>query len=549
MQGLMMDTQLLITSILRFAEKNSPSAEIVSVTHDHALFRYTYSEAFARSRKLANALVALGLDASSSDRVGTLAWNDHRHFELYYGVSCSGLVVHTINPRLFSEQIEYIINHAEDRVLFVDPAFLPILECFRHKLSTVEHIVVLSDREHMPESKLDDLLCYEELLAAQSDSFLWPSLDEKQACSLCYTSGTTGNPKGVLYSHRSTILHSYAIALPDAMNLAAVDCVMPLVPMFHVNSWGIPYSVPMTGGKLVLAGQGMADGEALFHLIETERVTASVGVPTIFLALLSWLELNDKKLTRLQRIVIGGAACPEKVISIMAEDHGVSVHHGWGMTEMSPMGVINTLKPGMDELPASEVMRLRLRQGRGLFGVEIKITNDAGKELPWDGHTFGALKVRGPWVCRDYYRSDPDASPTLDTDGWFNTGDIATIDSDGFMLITDRSKDVIKSGGEWISSIELENTAVNHPGVLEAAVIGVSHPKWSERPLLLVIKKADAELSKQDMLAWFEGKVASWWVPDAVEFVAELPHTATGKLQKRAVRELYADYVLPQTSE
>jgi fatty-acyl-CoA synthase len=319
--------------------------------------------------------------------------------------------------------------------------------------------------------------------------------------------------------------------------------------MFHVNAWGIPYSVPMTGGKLVLAGQGMADGEALFQLIETERVTASLGVPTIFLALLNWLELNDKNLTRLQRIVVGGAACPEKVISVMAEAHGVSVHHGWGMTEMSPMGVINTLKPSMDELPASEVMRLRLRQGRGLFGVEIKITDDEDKELPWDGHTFGALKVRGPWVCRDYYRSDPDASPTLDTDGWFNTGDIATIDADGFMLITDRSKDVIKSGGEWISSIELENTAVNHPGVLEAAVIGVSHPKWSERPLLLVIKKADAELSKRDMLAWFEGKVASWWVPDAVEFVTELPHTATGKLQKRALRELYVDYVLPHTPE
>jgi 3-(methylthio)propionyl---CoA ligase len=548
MQGLMMDTQLLITGILRFAEQNSPHTEIVSVTHDQPLFRYTYAEAFTRCRQLANALQALGLNPVDGDRVGTLAWNDHRHFELYYGVSCSGLVLHTINPRLFAEQIEYIINHAGDRVLFVDPVFLPLVEALYSRLRAVEHVVVLSDRAHMPASKVPDLLCYEELLAANDGDFVWPEVAEQQACAMCYTSGTTGMPKGVLYTHRSTVLHAYATALPDAMGLSAADCVMPLVPMFHVNAWGTPYSVPMTGGKLVLAGPEMANPEALYQLIETEAVTVSLGVPTIWLGLINWLELQAMRLTKLQRIVVGGAACPEKIIRSLQENHDVYVHHGWGMTEMSPIGAYNTLKPGMDSLPPAEKMQQQVRQGRGLFGVEMKITDDHGAALPWDGKTFGALKVRGPWVCSGYYRPEAGSDAEVDADGWFSTGDVATIDAEGFMLITDRSKDVIKSGGEWISSIALENTAVNHPAVQEAAVIGVAHPKWTERPLLLVVLKPGAELSTAEMLEWFSGKVASWWVPDAVEFVPELPHTATGKLQKRELRDRYAGYELPASN-
>ncbi|MDG1462683.1 MAG: long-chain-fatty-acid--CoA ligase [Gammaproteobacteria bacterium] len=549
MQGLMMDTQLLITSILHFAERNSPDTEIVSVTHDNPLFRYTYKDAFRRSRCLANVLKKLGLEYDTADaaRVGTLAWNDHRHFELYYGVSCSGFVLHTINPRLFPEQVDYIINHAEDELLFVDPEFIPLLEKIRHNLTTLRHIIVLSDKAHMPVTNLEGVLCYEELLAGQSDEFDWPELSEQQACALRYTSGTTGNPKGVLYNHRATLLHAYASALPDAMNLSMQDCVMPLVPMFHVNAWGTPYSVPMTGGKLVLAGRGMADGEALFRLIETEGVTVSLGVPTVWLALLNWLELEGKTLSCLQRILVGGAACPESVLTTMRDKHGVYMHHGWGMTEMSPLGVWNTLKPGMQSLPESELVAMQLRQGRSLFGVELKIVDDQANELPWDGQTFGALKVRGTWVCNAYYGGASGDIEALDDDGWFATGDVATINADGYMLITDRSKDVIKSGGEWISSIDLENTAVNHPDVLEAAVIAVTHPKWSERPLLLVVRRPDADLSKQEILDWFDGKVASWWIPDAVEFVDQLPHTATGKLQKRQLRDEYASYVLPDS--
>lgn len=540
LHGLMMDSPLLITSIMRFADRNHGSREVVSVTADNPQHRYTYSAAFSRSRQLANALQRLGIERG--DRLATLAWNDHRHFEIYYAVSCSGSVCHTINPRLFADQISYIISHAEDRLLFVDPAFVPLLEQLQGELSLVEAFVVLTDAAHMPSTSLANVICYEELLAAESDQFDWPELDENTASALCYTSGTTGNPKGVLYSHRATVLHSYGIALPDVMSLSACDCVMPLVPMFHVNAWGTPYVLPMIGAKLVLPGPRMADGETLHDLIESEGVNYSLGVPTVWLALLHYLEQEGKTVSRLQRICVGGAACPASIIDEFREKHAVLVQHAWGMTEMSPVGVYNapTAATVALERPAQDA--LQLKQGRGLFGVEMKIVDDQGVELPWNGESFGTLKVRGPWVCSAYYKSAADA---VDDDGWFDTGDVATIDPNGFMQITDRTKDVIKSGGEWISSIQLENTAVSHPGVAEAAVIGVAHPKWGERPLLIVVSRAEMTVSRDELLGWFSGKVANWWMPDDVIFVDELPHTATGKIKKTELRSRFIDYQLP----
>jgi len=540
MHGLMMDAQLLVTNILRFADANFPETEVISLAHDSPAggHRTNYREVFARSRRLANALARLGV--GQGDRVATLAWNDHRHLELYYAVSCMGAVCHTINPRLFSQQIEYIIAHAGDRIVFTDPMFVPLLEELADGLQQVQQIVVLTDEAHMPSSSLD-LLCYETLLASESDTYNWPELDEQAAAAMCYTSGTTGNPKGVVYSHRATVLHAYGAALPDVMGLSATDCVMPLVPMFHVNAWGVPYAAPMTGAKLVLTGPKMAHGETLFNLIETEGVNYSLGVPTVWLGLLEWLESSGKRLTRLEKICVGGAACPQSVIERMERDHGVVVNHGWGMTEVSPLGVYNTLKPAQAALPDDERMAIRLKQGRGIFGVEMKIVDADDNELPWDGKAFGALKLKGPWVCSAYYGEEPGSA--LDADGWFPTGDVATIDADGYMMITDRTKDVIKSGGEWISSIELENIAVNHPGVAEAAVIGVAHPKWGERPLLIVVRADVPDTpDAQQLLGLYSGKVADWWVPDAVEFVAELPHTATGKLLKTALREQFAGY-------
>jgi len=535
MRGLMADAPLLITNIMRFAEANFGDVEVVSVCHDEPRFKYTYGDAFARSRQLANALKTLGVEPG--DRVATLAWNDHRHFELYYATSCSGAVCHTVNPRLFAGQIQYILNHAADTFIFIDPMFTGLLEAMSGELDSIRGVVILASAATMPECSLPNVYCYEELLAAESSDYDWPELSEDHAASLCYTSGTTGDPKGVLYSHRSTVLHSYGVALPDVMGLSVRDCVMPLVPMFHVNAWGVPYVAPMTGAKLVLPGASMADGEALHALIESEGVTYSLGVPTVWLALLEWLESNGKSLTALQRICVGGAACPQSVIERMQSRHNVYVHHGWGMTEMSPLGVYNTAYPEADDLPEDQRMSLQLRQGKGIFGVEMKIVDDSGTELPWDGESFGALLVRGPWVCERYYG---DRESVLDADGWFGTGDVATIDSRGYMSITDRTKDVIKSGGEWISSIALENIAVDHPAVKEAAVIGRPHPKWDERPLLIVV--SSAPVSAEELLQCYDGKVARWWIPDAVEFVDELPHTATGKLQKLALREQFADF-------
>jgi len=545
MQGLMMNSQLLITNILRFADANFSDAPVVSVTHDSpdGGFHLNFRSIFKRSRQLANALQQLNVQPG--DRVATLAWNDHRHLELYYATSCSGAVCHTINPRLFEDQVRYIIEDAGDRLLFTDPMFLPLVKAVLADMEVRPEVIVLSSADAMPPADRDlPVMCYEEILALENDEFDWPELHEEAAAALCYTSGTTGNPKGVLYSHRATVLHAYGASLPDVMGLSARDCVMPLVPMFHVNAWGVPYAAPMNGSKLVLPGQKMADPETLFALIENEEVSYTLGVPTIWLGLLDWLEANNKKLTKLERLCVGGAACPQSVIERMSDDHGVTVNHGWGMTEMSPLGVYNTLKPAQQNLPEAERMAVQLKQGRGIFGVEMKITDDHGAELPWDGEAFGDLKVRGPWVCDAYFGDEPGSA--LEDDGWFATGDVATIDANGYMQITDRTKDVIKSGGEWISSIQLENIAVNHPAVAEAAVIGLPHPKWDERPLLVVVLQNDAALEPAELLSFYEGQVAKWWIPNAVEFVTELPHTATGKLKKTSLREQFANFVWPE---
>lgn len=540
MQGLMMDSQLTVTSIMTFASHAHPDTEIVSVTHDNPRFRYSYRDAFRRVRQLANALTALG--AGPGDIIGTLAWNDHRHFELYYAISGSGMICHTINPRLFSEQIEYVINQAEDKFIFLDLMFLPLVEPLLDKLPSLRGLVILSDAASMPDVDIPNLYCYESLLAAQSDQFEFPALDEKTAAALCYTSGTTGNPKGVLYDHRSTVLHAYASCMEDVMGLGRGGVVMPLVPMFHVNAWGVPYSAVMVGCKLVFPGAKMLDGQALTQLINEEQVSYSLGVPTIWLALLDYLDKSGEKIDPLERVVVGGAACPLSIMERFEDDYGVYTHTGWGMTEMSPLGTFNPLLDA-GKLGREEYQRLRVKAGRPIYGVEMKIVDANGEELPWDGKAFGELKVRGPWVCRGYFKQDQ--SDAHDADGWFDTGDVATITADGFMQVTDRSKDVIKSGGEWISSIDLENTAVNHPGVAEAAVIGMPHPKWTERPLLLVVPVPGQQLEKTQVLDWFKGKVADWWVPDDCLFVDQLPHTATGKLDKKLLRTQHSGYQFP----
>jgi fatty-acyl-CoA synthase len=541
----MMDTPLLISSIARHAERNFPDREIVSVTSDNPLHRYTYKDCIRRARQLANALSRLGLERG--ERVATIAWNDYRHLETYYGVGGAGYVCHTINPRLFPEQIVFIVNHAEDRWIFTDPLFLPLLEKIASKTPHVQGYVVMTDDAHMPASRLDNVRSYESLIGAESDAFDWPEMDENEAVALCYTSGTTGDPKGVLYSHRSTVLHAYAGVAPDVLNLSNRDCVLPVVPLFHVNAWGIPYSALMVGAKLVFPGPKMGDGEALYNLLESENVTTALGVPTVWSALLQYAAGAGKRLNKLQRTCIGGAAVPESMIREFRDKHDVIVHQGWGMTEMSPLGTCNTLKAGMEARSADEILKIQTKAGRGIYGVEMRIVDDNDRELPWDGKAFGALQVRGPWVCSDYFRVDSRAESHT-ADGWFRTGDVATIDPEGFLNITDRTKDVIKSGGEWISSIELENTAVGHPAVAEAAVIGVAHEKWSERPLLIVVKVEGKNLSREEMLAWFEGKIASWWLPDDVVFVDEIPHTATGKIRKTELRKQFADYRLPPST-
>jgi fatty-acyl-CoA synthase len=542
MKGLMMNTPLLVSAIAEHAAKFHGDREIVSVTADNPRHRYTFREAVARSRKLANALGKLGLQ--QGDRVATLAWNDFRHLEIYYGVSGSGYVCHTINPRLFAEQQVFIINHAEDRFVFLDVMFVPLLEALADKLPGVEGFVVMTDDAHMPETSLPNVFCYESLIADEPETFDWPTLDERSASALCYTSGTTGDPKGVLYDHRSTVLHAYASIAPDVMGLSSRDVVLPVVPLFHVNAWGIPYSVLMAGAKLVFPGPKMGDGEALYELMDSEDVTMALGVPTVWLALLQYTDKAGKRLDKLSRSIVGGAAVPRAMIEAFRDKHDVELRQGWGMTEMSPVGAVNSLKAGLEGLSADEKLDLATKAGRGVFGCELRIVDDEGEELPWDGAAYGALQVRGPWVCSDYFKLEGSAGSHTD-DGWFDTGDVATIDPQGYMAITDRTKDVIKSGGEWISSIELENAAMGHPAVAEAAVIGVAHPKWTERPLLVVVKAEGQDVDKEELLAFYEGKVATWWVPSDVAFVDELPHTATGKVKKIELRKQFADYQLP----
>jgi fatty-acyl-CoA synthase len=544
MKGLMMDSPLTITSLMRHAQRLHADSEIVSVTAENPRHRYQYRDCFARVGQLANALADLGV--STGDVIGTLAWNDYRHFEIYYAVACSGAICHTVNPRLFADQIEFIINHAEDQWLFVDPMFVPLLEPLAAKLNNVRGYIVLTDEAHMPDTSLPNCHCYEQLLAPCSTAFDWPTLDENAACSMCYTSGTTGNPKGVLYSHRALVLHTYAECLPDSLGISSRDSVLPIVPMFHVNAWNLPYAAAMVGCKLVMPGSHMGNPETLQKLIAEEQVTFSAGVPTVWLGLLNYLRDSGKSIDSLKRIIVGGSACPLSIMEAF-DQHGVYTCAAWGMTEMSPLGTVNVLKHPREHYTPDEFARQRVRAGRPVYGVEMKIVDDENCELPWDGAAFGALKVRGPWVCSGYFKLDE--SDAHDDDGWFDTGDVATIDADGSMQITDRTKDVIKSGGEWISSIELENTAMGHAAVAEAAVIGIAHPKWDERPLLIVRLHADKQVSPAELLDWMSGKIARWWLPNDVVFVDELPHTATGKLQKVSLRQRFADYSFPPDKE
>jgi len=540
MFGLMQDQPLLISSLVEFAAVNHPDEEIVSRTVEGPIHRYTYKDCAARSRQLAKALEKLGIE--QGECIGTLAWNGYRHMEIYYGVSGMGAICHTINPRLFPEQIVYIINHAEDKYLFLDLTFVPLLENMVDELLNVKGFVIMTDQAHMPETSLPNVMCYESLMATTDNEYKWPVFDEKTASSLCYTSGTTGNPKGVLFAHRSTILHSYAICSPNGFGLSNAETILPVVPMFHVNAWGLPYASTMCGAKIVMPGPRM-DGESIYELMESESVTFSAGVPTIWMMLLAHMKENYKKFSSMQRTVIGGAAVPRAMIETFQKEYNVNVIHAWGMTEMSPVGTVCNLKKKHSDLSLDEKIDLSLKQGRSLYGVDMKIVGPNGKKLPWDGKAFGNLMVRGPCVTSGYFKGE--GGNTLDPEGYFDTGDVATIDADGYMQITDRSKDVIKSGGEWISSIDLENEAVGCAGIAEAAVIAVPHPKWDERPLLLAVKEQDAIVTKEDVIEHMKRSLAKWQLPDDVLFLNELPHTATGKLLKTKLRSQYGEYKLP----
>jgi fatty-acyl-CoA synthase len=527
MFGLMMQTPLLITGIMRHAERVNSKTEIVSVTAENPRHRCTLGNVFRRARKLANALTRAGVQPG--DRIATLAWNDYRHLELYYAVSCIGAILHTLNPRLYPEQLKYIINHAGDRMLFADSTVMPLVEKLKPALTTVERIIVLSNDS------------YEPFIADESESFEWPELDERTASSLCYTSGTTGNPKGVLFDHRSTVLHSYGSALVDTMGFGRADTVLAVVPMFHANAWGLPYSAPMVGAKLVFPGPKMGDGATLAALINEEKVTLAAGVPTVWQQLLAYTREHDIVLESLEKVLVGGSACPLSIMNEFRDRHDVWTIHAWGMTEMSPLGSTNSKPVDWERTSEAEKDALRSRPGRPPFGVEMKIVDDAGRELPRDGKSSGMLKVRGPWVCSDYFRLG-EKSAAHDDEGWFATGDVGNLSEDGTLQITDRSKDVIKSGGEWISSIDLENVAAGHPKVLQAAVIGVPHPKWDERPLLIAVPRPGEKPTREELLAWLGGRVAKWWIPDDVVFVDKIPLTATGKISKVELRQQFKDY-------
>ena len=540
LMGQMMSKPMLISSLIEHADRYFGKNEIVSRRVEGDIHRYNYSECHKRSKQLANAFAKMGIKLG--DRIATLAWNGYRHLEAYYAVSGSGAVLHTINPRLHPEQIAYIANHAEDQYLLFDMTFLPIVQAIAAHCPGIKGYIMMCDHDRLPtDGKVPNLMAYEDLITANSDDFSWPVFDENSASSLCYTSGTTGNPKGALYSHRSTILHSYASSLPDGLNVSARDSVLPVVPMFHVNAWGLPYSAPLNGAKLVFPGPHL-DGKSLFELFEQEKVTFSAGVPTVWLGLLTYVAQNNLKFSTFKRTVIGGSACPPAMMKTLRHTYGVEVVHAWGMTEMSPLGTAGTLMAKHYDLSEEEKQTILQKQGHILYGVDMKIVDDAGGELPWDGKTYGNLLVKGPWIIDSYFKNE---GGDVLQDGWFPTGDVATIDGDGYMQITDRSKDVVKSGGEWIGTIDLENVAVSHPAILQAACIGVFHPKWDERPLLLAVKKPGAEVSREELLAFFEGKVAKWWLPDDVVFIESLPLGATGKILKNKLREQFKEYKLP----
>jgi len=545
MLSLMQDHPLLISSLLTFAERHHGDGEIVSRRVEGDIHRYTWADMARRARQVANALDAAKL--GFSDRVATLAWNGYRHLELYYGVSGSGRVLHTINPRLHPDQIAWIVNHAEDQVLAFDMTFLPLVQAVHARCPTVRQWVALCDADKLPaDTGVPNMVSYEAWMGAQPDDYVWPVFDENSASSLCYTSGTTGNPKGALYGHRSTVLHAYAAALPDVMRLSARDSVLPVVPMFHVNAWGIPYSAALTGCKLVFPGAGL-DGKSVYELIEKEKVTFAAGVPTVWQMLLMHMKPQGLRFSTLNRTVIGGSACPPAMIRAFQDEYGVEVLHAWGMTEMSPLGTLCTLKNKHTEMPPQEQLQIRLKQGRAICGVDMKVVDGNGQDLPWDGQTPGDLLVQGPWVVKSYFKGEGGDPLVKDANGsgWFPTGDVATIDPDGFLQITDRSKDVIKSGGEWISSIDVENIAVAHPSVAMAACVGVFHPKWDERPIVVVVKKPGAEVTREELLGCYEGKTAKWQIPDDVVFVEAIPLGATGKILKTRLRETLKDYKLP----
>lgn len=539
----MMDGPLLISGLIEHAVATNPNSEIVSRRCEtdstgNSIHHYTIKDAAKRSKQIANALIDLG--AQPGDRIATLAWNNYRHYELYFGVSGIGSVLHTVNPRLFPEQLVYIINHAEDRWIFVDLTFVPLLESIQDQITGVEGFIILADAANMPETSLNNVICYEDLIDKSSDELEWPTFDENTAASLCYTSGTTGNPKGVLYSHRSTLIHTLSEISREALGISSLSCILPVVPMFHVNAWGVPYAAAMTGSKLVFPGPGM-DGASLWELIEAEEPDLLLGVPTVWLMLLNHMDDIGKTLDSVQNVVVGGAAAPYSMIKKFDEVHNAFLVHAWGMTEMSPLGTTNVRTTAMDSMSLEERYHLQQKQGRPVFGVQMKIVDDNGNAQPQDGVAFGRLLVRGPWIIKQYYKSDDMSSFE---DGWLDTGDVATIDPNNYLTIVDRSKDVIKSGGEWISSIDLENAAVGHPELVEACVIGVAHEKWDERPLLLAIRKQGSTVTGDDIKNFLDDKIAKWWMPDDVIFVESLPHTATGKLLKMDLRKEYQDYLL-----
>jgi acyl-CoA synthetase (AMP-forming)/AMP-acid ligase II len=542
MLGQMQEWPLLIHKIADFAAAQHGRQEIVSRLVEGYIHRETYADMRTRALKVAQALAREGVQLG--DRVATLAWNTHRHLETWYGITGLGAIYHTVNPRLFPEQIAWIVNHAEDRFMFTDLTFLPILESIADRLPTVERFIVLTDAAHMPETKLRGAVPYEEWLNESDGDFRWASFDERTAAGLCYTSGTTGNPKGVLYSHRSNVLHSLFVTGIDCLPMAPDTVCLPIVPLFHANSWGLAFSGPMRGSKLVMPGAKL-DGASIYELLESEKVTFSAAVPTVWLMLLTYMQKEHKTLSTLKLVVIGGSACPPAMIRAFEQDFGVEVRHAWGMTEMSPLGSTGYIKPASRSDSFEDTLKLKSKQGWAPFGVEMKIVDDENQELPHDGKTFGRLKVAGAAVVKSYFRGE--GGDVLDEDGFFDTGDVATLDGDGYMQITDRSKDVIKSGGEWISSIDIENFAVGHPDVAEAAVIGVVHPKWDERPLLVVVPKEGKTPKTEDLLDFLKPKIAKWWMPDDMQIVPEIPHTATGKINKLKLREMFREYRLPGT--